>query len=127
MVGCTKGFASLVEKQNPYIKQTHCFLHRDVLVSKIEQYELKEAINQVIEMVNFIKTRSLKSRILELLCKDMNSYYVCLLLHTEVRRLSKGNVLPRVIELQKELLIFLNMKNLIDFVNTLKMNCGCLK
>ena len=118
MVDCIKGFASLVEKQNLYIVQTHCFLHREVLVSKIEQNELKEAMNQVIEMVNFIKTWPLKSKIFELLCKDMNSQNVCLLLYTEVRRLSKGNVLSQVIELQKELLIFLKMKNLIDFVNT---------
>ena len=40
----------------------------------------------------------------------MNSHYVCLLLHTEVRWLSKGNVLSRVIELQKELNFFENEK-----------------
>ena len=63
MVGSVKGFASLVEKQNPNIVRTHCFLHREVLVSKITQNELKEVLNQVIEMVNFIKTRPLKCRI----------------------------------------------------------------
>lgn len=63
--------------------RTHCLLHREVLVSKIAQNELKEVMNQVIEMVNFIKTRPLKSKIFELLCKDMNSHYVRLLLHTE--------------------------------------------
>lgn len=35
MVGSVKGFASLVEKQNPYTVRTHCFLHRELLVSKI--------------------------------------------------------------------------------------------
>ena len=96
-----------------------------MLVPNIE-HELKEATNQVIEMVYFIKTGPLKSKIFELLCMVMNSRYVRLLLYTDVRWLSKGNVLFRVIELQKEL-IFLKMKNLIDFVNTIKMNCGCLK
>ena len=81
-----------------------------MLVSNIEQYGLKEATNQVIKMVNFIKTRPLKSRIFELLCKDMNSHCVRLLLHTEVRWLLKGNVLSRVIELQKELMFFENEK-----------------
>ena len=56
-----------------------------MLVSNIEQYGLKEATNQVIEMVNFIKTWPLKSRIFEILFKDMNSRYVLLLLHTEGR------------------------------------------
>ena len=77
-----------------------------MLVPSIEQYKLKEATNQVIEIINFIKPRPLESRIFELLCKDMNSGYVRLLLHTVVRWLSKGNELSRVIELQKELLIF---------------------
>ena len=66
-------------------------------------------MHQVIQMVNFTKTWSWKSRIFELLCKDMNSHYVCLLLHTEVRWSSKGSILSRVIELQKEL-FFLNGK-----------------
>jgi len=120
MVGSVKGFTSLVEKQNPNIVRTHCFLHREVLVSKITQNELKEVLNQVIEMVNFIKTRPLKSRIFELLCKDMDSHYVRLLLHTEVRWLSKGKVLSRVIELQKELLIFFENEKLDKFCNHLK-------
>ena len=72
MVGFVRGFASLGEKQNPNIR-TRCFLHREVLFSKLTQNELKEALSQMIEMVNFIKTRPLKSRVFELLCKDMDS------------------------------------------------------
>ena len=120
MVGSVKGFASLVEKQNPNIVRTHCFLHREVLFSKITQKELNEVLSQVIEMVNFIKTRPMKSRVFELLCKDVDSHYVRLLLHTEIRWLSKGKVLSRVIELQKELLIFFENEKLDRF-------CKCLK
>ena len=127
MVGSVKGFASLMEKQNANIVRTHCFLHREVLFSKITQNELNEVLSQVIEMVNVIKARTMKSRVFELLFKDMDSPYVRLLLHTEIRWLSKGKVLSLVIELQKELLIFLKMKSLIDFVNALKMKCGCPK
>ena len=120
MVGSVKGFASLVEKQNPNIVRTHCFLHREVLVSKITQNELKEVLNQMIEMVNFIKTRPMKSRIFELLCKDMDSQHVRLLLHTEVRWLSKGKVLSRVNELQKELIIFFENEKIDRFCKYLK-------
>ena len=60
MIGCIKGFASIAEKQYPYIVRTHGFLHREVLVSKIEQYKLKEAMNQVIEMVNFYENSALE-------------------------------------------------------------------
>ena len=66
-------------------------------------------------MVNSIKTRPSKSRIFELLSKDMNSHYVRLLLHTEVRWLSKRNVLSRVIGLQKKLLIFFENEKLDRF------------
>ena len=60
----------------------------------------------VIEIVNLIKTRPVKSRIFELICKDMDSQDVRLLLHTGVRWLSKGKVLSRVHQLQNELLTF---------------------
>ena len=63
------GLASLVEKQNPNIVRTHWFLHREVFFSKITQNELKEVLSQVIETVNFIKTRPLKLRVFELLLR----------------------------------------------------------
>ncbi|XP_029648411.1 protein ZBED8-like [Octopus sinensis] len=34
MIGSIKGFVSLIQQQNPNIIRTHCFLHREVLVSK---------------------------------------------------------------------------------------------
>ena len=83
-------------------------------------------LSEVIELVNFIKTCTVKSRIFELICKDMDSQYVCLLLHTGVRWLSKGKVLSRVHELQNELLTFVGQKGMSGFVNTLEMICGCL-
>ena len=57
----------------------------------------------------------------------MDSHHVRLLLHTEIRWLSKRKALSRVIELQNELSIFLNMKSLTDFVNILEMNGICPK
>ena len=58
MVGSLKGITTLVkERQNPNIIATHCFLHREALVAKTLGDELKEVLNQVKEMVNFIKRR----------------------------------------------------------------------
>jgi hypothetical protein len=42
MVGSMRGFASLVKKENPDVVKTHCFLHRDVLVSKTLGDEMKK-------------------------------------------------------------------------------------
>ena len=91
-----------------------------MLFSRITQNELNEVLSQVTEMVLFIRTRPMKSRVFELLYTDMYSPYVRLLLHTEIRWLSKGEVLSHVLELQKDLLIFCDNEKLDRFCNCLK-------
>ena len=120
MVGSIKGLASFVKQHHPNIITTHCFLHREVLMTKTLGTKLKEVFDQVVEMVNFIKTRPVKARIFELLCENMDSQYMRLLLHTEVRWLSRGKVLCRVLELRQELLAFFEKENKSNF-------CGLLK
>lgn len=67
---------------------SHCFLHKEVLVSKISQEDLKQVLHQVLEIVNYISQHSR------------------LLMHAEVRWLSEGQVLIRVHELHKEWIAF---------------------
>ncbi|XP_068204824.1 zinc finger BED domain-containing protein 5-like [Palaemon carinicauda] len=50
MTGCIKGFVSLAEKENPDLIHTHCFLHREVLISKISLEDLKLVLHQLVEM-----------------------------------------------------------------------------
>ncbi|XP_029641310.1 zinc finger BED domain-containing protein 5-like [Octopus sinensis] len=85
MIGSIKGIVSLVQQQNPNIKRSHCFLHMEVLVSKTIPIELKQVLNQVVEMANYIKNRPLKCRLFEQICVDMDSLHKHLLLHTKVR------------------------------------------
>lgn len=120
MVGSIKGLASFVKQKNPKIITTHCFLHREVLMAKTLGIKLKEVFDQVVEMVNFIKTRPVKARIFEQLCENMDSQHTRLLLHTEVRWLSRGKVLCRVLELREELLAFFKKENKSKF-------CGLLE
>ncbi|XP_014770370.1 zinc finger BED domain-containing protein 5-like [Octopus bimaculoides] len=101
-MGSIKGFVSLVQQQNPNVIHTHCFLHREVLVSKTIPIELKQVLYQVVEMVNYIKSRPLKCCLFEQICVDMDSQHM----HTNVRWLSKGKVLHHRYELQKELHAF---------------------
>ena len=124
MVGCIKGLASLAQKENPNLVRTHCFLHRDVLVSKVSQENLKQVLHQVVEIVNYIKSRPIKSKLFQELCKLMYSQHVRLLMHTDVRWLSKGKVLTRVHELQKEVIVFLIKKSTNDSVNIFDVNFG---
>ena len=70
MIGSIKGFVSPVQRENPNVVQTHCF-HREVLVSKTIPNELNQVLKQVVEIVNFMKTRPLKSHLFEKICVDM--------------------------------------------------------
>ena len=85
MVSSMKKFTSLVKQENPNVIRTHCFLHREVLVLKTLPSELKDVLDQVVEMVNYLKSRPLKTRFFEQICVDMDFQHKCLILHTKFR------------------------------------------
>ena len=99
MVGCMKGLSSFVKKQNENVVVTHCLLHREALMAKALGDKPREVLNQAVELVNYIKTRPVKSHLFEQLCSNMDSQHRHLLLHTKVRWLSKGKVLNHVYKL----------------------------
>jgi hypothetical protein len=107
MLGKKKGFVTLVQQQNPNIISVHCMIHREALASKSLPKDLQSVMTQLIQVVNFIKSRPLQSRIFAQLCDAMDSNYKCLLYHTKVRWLSKGKVLKRLVHLKVEVISFL--------------------
>ncbi|XP_029656849.1 protein ZBED8-like [Octopus sinensis] len=96
MLGCNSGFRGRVQSVNPNVKHLHCMLHRYVLAVKTMPLELKNVLDDVIKIVNHIKKSPLNSRIFYSICEEFGSDEKVLLYHTEVRWLSKGNVLSRV-------------------------------
>ena len=64
-----------------------------------------------VKIINFIKSRALNSRLFKNLCIDMDSDYTSLLLHAEVRWLSRGRSMKRLLTLKDEVLIFLTEQN----------------
>ena len=73
MTGRVRGFIAKVKAQNPQIVTNHCILHREALVAKTMPPELTEVLNQAVQMVNYIKSRPLKSRLFSQLCAEMGA------------------------------------------------------
>jgi hypothetical protein len=61
-------------------------------------------MDSVVAMVNCIKTRAVKTRLLKVMCKEAGARHETPVLHTNIRWLSKGKVLFRFYELRNELL-----------------------
>jgi hypothetical protein len=66
-----------------------------MLVSKT----LGDEMDNATKMVNFIKQRTVHSRIFKKLCENLDKQHVNVLLHTEMQCLSRARVLNRVFEL----------------------------
>src|SRR6218665_1686352 len=54
---------------------------------------------------------SLQSKLLKRLCDDMGSQHTALLLHTEVRWLSRGKIFARLFELRYKVSVYLHGQN----------------
>lgn len=107
MTGKNSGLVAKLKSIMPNISWTHCFIHRQALAAKIVPSDLNDVLKEVIKIVNSIKGKALQTRLFRIVCEDMGSLHQNLLYHTEVRWLSKGKVLTRVLELRAELLMFL--------------------
>ncbi|XP_025415283.1 protein FAM200A-like [Sipha flava] len=105
--GSKKGFRAKVNEISPSILFTHCMIHREALASKKLEPFVNEVLQDAIRVINFIKSKSLNSRLFMILCNEMGSDHTKLLLHTEVMWLSRGKILLRIVELKDEIRIFL--------------------
>uniref|UniRef100_A0A8C8DXT2 HAT C-terminal dimerisation domain-containing protein n=1 Tax=Oryzias sinensis TaxID=183150 RepID=A0A8C8DXT2_9TELE len=83
MVGKNRGFiAPLSEHEKRRILSFHCILHQEMLCMSL-----------VIRVVNFIVARALNDRQFKALLDEVGNSYPGLLLHSNVRWLSRGKVL----------------------------------
>ncbi|XP_068207585.1 protein FAM200B-like [Palaemon carinicauda] len=64
----------------------------------------------MIKIVNHIKHRALNTRLFMKLCQDLETEHETLLFHTNVRWLSKGNMLGPLYELREEVVLFLEIE-----------------
>ncbi|GFT34022.1 uncharacterized protein NPIL_556891 [Nephila pilipes] len=80
------------------------------LVAKNILPVLNEILHAVIRCVNTIKSSAKCERLFKLFCEEQNEDHVRLLLHPEVRWLSKGNCLKRFMQLFEAISVFLSEK-----------------
>ena len=72
--------------------------------------ESNSILTDVVKVINHIKANALNSHLFEQLCEGMDAEHKRLLLHTEIRWLSRGKSLTRVFELREPLQRFLSEK-----------------
>ena len=123
MLGNRSGFRARVKAVNPNTKHIHCIIHRYALAAKTLPPELKATLENVIHMVNCIKSSALNTRLFRLLCQEFNDDQEALLFHTEVRWLSRGNMLSRVNSLRNEMGEFFERNNFRGKSRDLVISC----
>jgi hypothetical protein len=108
---CKHGWTSFkhcwkIEKcRLPNILSTYCILRPEQLSSIKISLELYEILSDVIKIVNIFH-KAINSRLFKSLCGEMDSQYIHILLHAEVRWFSRSKVLTRQFVLYEEVKLF---------------------
>ena len=108
MTGIHRGVVKQIQQRAGQAKWTHCFSHRENLATRQMSPELHDIMSVAIKTVNYIKKNALHSRCFAALCENLDSDHLQLLYHSEVRWLSKGQVLNRLFELRRQVYMFLH-------------------
>uniref|UniRef100_A0A0K2UQ81 SCAN domaincontaining protein 3like [Metaseiulus occidentalis] n=1 Tax=Lepeophtheirus salmonis TaxID=72036 RepID=A0A0K2UQ81_LEPSM len=119
MMGKKKGCLKLMKHENPEIILVHCVIHRENLVAKKITPPLNEVLRSVIKCINAIKANANFKRLFKQFCENKNADYVRLLLHTDVRWLSKWNCLKRFMVVYDIFSVFLSDKLEMNYLLTL--------
>uniref|UniRef100_A0A3Q2PQY9 Uncharacterized protein n=1 Tax=Fundulus heteroclitus TaxID=8078 RepID=A0A3Q2PQY9_FUNHE len=107
MRGRHSGLVKKVQEVAPTAIWTHCIIHRQALATKRMAQELRTVLEEAVKIVNVIKSHAMNPRLFFILCNEMGAHFKQLLLHSEVRWLSRGKVLTRLCDLREEVLLFL--------------------
>ncbi|XP_023225070.1 zinc finger BED domain-containing protein 5-like [Centruroides sculpturatus] len=109
MVGNVNGFIALCikDKSFPNFMSYHCIIHQEVLCGKILPFG--HVMKIITKIVNLIRAAPLQHRLFKALLENPED--PDLILHTEVRWLSKGKVLARFVNLIEEIKNYLNAKH----------------
>lgn len=107
MTGTISGFVGFLRQNQITVPTLHCIIHQEALCAK--SIKLSTTMATVTKITNLIRggNRSLTHRKFLTLLEEMDSAYGDLLLHTEVRWLSRGKCLVWFFEFRHEIATFL--------------------
>jgi hypothetical protein len=112
MVGRKKGFVKLLENHiGRKLLSFHCIIHQESLCAKTSSLDLGSVMTTVVKIVNYLVSHSsLIHRQFKSLLQEIDCEYGDLLLHSNVRWLSRGKVLTRFVNCYEAIKIFLDEK-----------------
>ena len=122
MIGHRSGFVALMKQVAPHIVSNHCTIHKYALAFKTLPLKLKSALDSIVKAVNFIRGRTVNSRLFKAFCDDFGKEHQYLLFHTAVRWLSRQKVLSRVAELVAEVAVFFREHGSVELATLLDDN-----
>ncbi|XP_068201642.1 general transcription factor II-I repeat domain-containing protein 2B-like [Palaemon carinicauda] len=116
MRGKEKGLIGLMRKKEeiPNFATFQCIIHQEALVAKFKDCELQNVMQLVVWVVNFIVSRALNYRQFRELLAEYETEYGDLVMHNEVRWLSRGRVLERFLSLLPQIREFTTSKGTVD-------------
>ena len=115
MVGRNNGFIGLCKKSDdfPDFHNYHCIIHQQALCGKV--LNMKEVMDIAMKIVCSVRARSLQRRLFRAHMEETESEHTDLLLHTDVRWLSRGKFLDRFSELLPEIKEFLKLGKHVEY------------
>ncbi|XP_053177223.1 SCAN domain-containing protein 3-like [Scomber japonicus] len=110
MMGKHRGLVSRLKELAPQMHGLHCLIHQSVLCARLSG-ELKDVMDKVMKVIHFVRgTSSTQHRLFRQLVAELeDAAHDDLLLHNDVRWLSKGKALDRFCALLNEIKAFLRM------------------
>uniref|UniRef100_A0A672PGZ3 DUF4371 domain-containing protein n=1 Tax=Sinocyclocheilus grahami TaxID=75366 RepID=A0A672PGZ3_SINGR len=108
MTGKHKSLVAEMRKLCPDLLAFHCIVHQQALCTKLVDGYFVEVMDTVVKVVNLIRARPLIHRRFIALLDEIDSAYEDLILHSEVRWLSRGKVLQRFLAVLPKIVHFVN-------------------
>ncbi len=111
MLGVRSGFIALCRNDPdfPDFVNYHCVIHQQALAGKVVDFS--HVMTLVVKLINSIRAKALQRRLFKALLDELDAAYGDLLLHADVRWLSRGKVLQHFVDLLPEIKTFLFARN----------------